>query len=590
MSHERVSTEVASEHRSNFQQIQERFSAPSLHEVMSDADLYEEWKKTIPQQGYGMISLTKVRDNFDARYQSTLREGTLDAFLITTVSQESDTIPEVYVVNAPEIEHLSKSEQTICKNHQPDILVGGEDSILARLRRFRHSLSEHIIPDAYRDEYNRVLTEEERFVEQALGLGNPDFTQKQKTPEGWTKFIDLERTQETGVIHLPLEDIAREVITRASERNPDDNQTVNEAFTALHLSDEEKERHGLDTIPDTATKLTNEQTISLFSLMLERCNLSSWKIKPDTGSAINISASSETINIPKTRELTASQIPYIPPHEFVHVLSGANGLKQGFQKLATGVADYDATQEGTAIMAEMMMGEPFGHERQVQFAARYLIVAMMLKAEKKDDEIVPCYSPQEIFDELTKLGVSEDDAAKDVWRAVRGTSLRHQGMTLEVDHDNKTEQVPAAECNIKDVVYFQGQIEVFNFIKNQLPLLEGQNAKDTLEAVDFNDQFLKRVGIARYKEDHDNRPIGYTEIKNIHDQLRSLGRKTLLDILNALTTPGKIRLDFLSDDSSWNNQLRFKGDDIIPFERILQPVKLLSTPSPLEEVQEDHQS
>ena len=223
-------------------------------------------------------------------------------------------------------------------------------------------------------------------------------------------------------------------------------------------------------------------------------------------------------------------------------------------------------------MAEMMMGEPFGHERQVAFAARYLIVAMMLKAKEQNGEIVPLYSPQDIFDELTHMGVSDEDAASNIWRAVRGTSLSHKGLTLDVSDDNGTKQISAAECNIKDTIYLQGQIDVFNYIKEHLPLLEGQNTKDTLDAEDFNVQFLNRVGIARYKDEQGNRPIPYSELKSIHSHLRHLGKETLLDILTILTAPGKIRLDFLSEESPWNNQLKFRKEDgIVMYDTILRP-------------------
>ena len=570
MSHERVSGEAAQEHLHNFHKVQERFNASSPHEVISDADIYAEWKRIIPQGNYGMISLTKVVDNFDKKYQSALKNHTATNLTENTFSSPEEA--SIYIVNTTTPDNLTPSEREIFDNHQPLTLAGGEESIASRLEGFRHLLSQHVIPDAYQDEYDRVITEQERFIEQALGLGTPEFTIKQKTPEGWAKFIDRERTIQTGIIHLPLEDIARDIIVRASEQRNDAHRTVHEAFAQLNITEEEKKTFGLDAIPEDAVKLTNEQTTSLFSLMLNRCDLSSWKIAPDSGSAINVSAGSKTIKIPKSRELTASQIPYIPPHELVHVISGENGLKQGFQKLATGVADYESTQEGIAVMAEMMMGEPFGHERQVAFAARYLIVAMMLKAKEQNGEIVPLYSPQDIFDELTHMGVSDEDAASNIWRAVRGTSLSHKGLTLDVSDDNGTKQISAAECNIKDTIYLQGQIDVFNYIKEHLPLLEGQNAKDTLDAEDFNVQFLNRVGIARYKDEQGNRPIPYSELKSIHSHLRHLGKDTLLDILAILTAPGKIRLDFLSEESPWNNQLKFRKEDgIVMYDTILRP-------------------
>ena len=570
MAHERVSAEIAQEHLHKFHKVQERFNASSPHEVISDADVHAEWKRIIPQGNYGMISLTKVVDNFDKKYQSALKNHTVTNLIENTFSSPEEA--SIYIVNTTTPDNLTPSEREIFDNHQPLTLAGGEESIASRLEGFRHLLSQHVIPNAYQNEYDRVITEQERFIEQALGLGTPEFTIKQKTPEGWAKFIDRERTIQTDIIHLPLEDIARDIIVRASEQRNDAHRTVHEAFAQLNITEKEKKTFGLDAIPEDAVKLTNEQTTSLFSLMLNRCDLSSWKIAPDSGSAINVSAGSKTIKIPKSRELTASQIPYIPPHELVHVISGENGLKQGFQKLATGVADYESTQEGIAVMAEMMMGEPFGHERQVAFAARYLIVAMMLKAKEQNGEIVPLYSPQDIFDELTHMGVSDEDAASNIWRAVRGTSLSHKGLTLDVSDDNGTKQISAAECNIKDTIYLQGQIDVFNYIKEHLPLLEGQNAKDTLDAEDFNVQFLNRVGIARYKDEQGNRPIPYSELKSIHSHLRHLGKETLLDILTILTAPGKIRLDFLSEESPWNNQLKFRKEDgIVMYDTILRP-------------------
>jgi len=240
----------------------------------------------------------------------------------------------------------------------------------------------------------------------------------------------------------------------------------------------------------------------------------------------------------------------------MHAVRGANGRQQGSMLFGIGLPGYDEAEEGLATFTELVRGEPFGHPRQVKMAARYLAVARALKTKNIDGETVPLYSIQEIHDDLIEMGVSGKDVTDILWRIQRGTTLTHQGIELKVTNDetDTTTTLPAAECYVKDAVYFSGQVKVFEQLKKLSPFLAGQQKRFTTESQFPTPEFLARVGRA-YESHFMDSETRFGNHRDNYNYLISLGEKVMLGIVNVFAT-GKAPLEYMLPTSEWSNYLR----------------------------------
>lgn len=447
--------------------------------------------------------------------------------------------------------------------------------IEGRLHGLLGSVAAADMPEAYKAEYRRSISNKHlQFIKAARGIGTEEFTKSYKSPEQWNEFIDIDRSISEGMVVLRYEDEAREALRLARERRDQARQDtpVKKALEFWNLSESEKEKIGFDEIGEGDLELDNHRSAIIFEIVLDRMGLTQkgWRVLvKENSTAIFCESVKREIRVPSTRKLKGWDVRNIPLHEPYHAVRGENGRVQGFQPLQEeSVDDYLKTEEGAAAVAELVFGQKFGDDRQVLFAGRYLAVAMGLKARVEDGNIVPQYSMQEIYDELIMQGSTVADAKNTVWRTFRGTSLQHKGLLIPVQTDEGIEYIPSAECFPKDAVYFEGQMEVFNWIKKNMPISQGHRREVVDEALDFSDELLMRVGRAsEILESAADSPSGKL-MRERRTELVQKGRLVLISLLDKLGK-GKMRIDFLDEGSPWYDLLTSK--DTISFAKILEP-------------------
>lgn len=525
--------------------------------------IFSEWEKTIPRDNYGEVEVTKAIPAFEKGFKDALGAGTLDQYLANTLTPDLDGVFTVTTTNL-----TTQAEREIKANHSPESL----DVIEGRLHGLLESVAAADMPEAYKEEYSRSIRNKHlQFIKAARGIGKEEFTMCYKSPEQWNEFIDIERSQTEGTVVLRYEDHALEALRLARERRDQTRQDipVKKALEFWNLSDREKEKIGFDEIGEDELELDNTRSVALFEIALDRMGLieKGWKVVVrENASAVSSETLPREFRVPSTRKLKGWDVRNTPIHEPYHAVRGENGRVQGFQLLQEeSVDDYLKTEEGAAAVAELVFGQKFGDDRQVVFAGRYLAVALALKSRMEEGKIVPQYSMQEIYDKLIEEGMTVTDAKNTVWRTFRGTSMQHKGLLIPVQTDEGMEVVPAAECFVKDAVYFEGQMEVFNWIKENMLVVEGQRRAIVDESLDFSDKLLARIGRASEVKGLD---ITVDPNAGRYEQLVQKGRMVLISLLDRLGR-GKMRLDFLNPGSPWHDLLTSK--DTISFAKILEP-------------------
>lgn len=305
--------------------------------------------------------------------------------------------------------------------------------------------------------------------------------------------------------------------------------------------------------------LSNKQTVALLGIVLRRYKLFNWKSVADPGvTSINDSSREKEMQVPLNREFDSADTIYIPGHETVHSVSVENGQRQAFGLLWEGVFDYLQTEEGKAAANELILGLSNTDARQVKLYGRYMAVSMALKADMKDGKPQPRFSTQKIYDTLKEYGVREVDAKDIVWRIMRGTTLKHKGVMIPVDDGSgNTVNIPSAECFVKDSLYFEGQQQVFEWLRDRMPVKAGHRTAVTIKTEDFSNKTLARIGLkAQEMEEGKVLKVKYHQAKEQYPSWIKKGRETLLT-LNNMTASGKIRLDMLDDNSFWEQNLKF---------------------------------
>ncbi|MCB0337563.1 MAG: DUF1704 domain-containing protein [Bdellovibrionales bacterium] len=139
------------------------------------------------------------------------------------------------------------------------------------------------------------------------------------------------------------------------------------------------------------------------------------------------------VRIDTERSYTELEKNRLLTHEVMgHVARSSNGYNQADPLntiFGTGLPGYDATEEGIALYGEELKGFQSGRDLR-NFAARLITVRNALSQRE----------PHETYQELLDYGVAPDDAWRHLVRAYRCGGL------------------------IKDHIYFQGFVEIRNYI------------------------------------------------------------------------------------------------------------------------------
>lgn len=279
--------------------------------------------------------------------------------------------------------------------------------------------------------------------------------------------------------------------------------------------------------------------------------------------SLQVNSSERAVIVPTTKQrdkITNAELAFLIPHELIHTIRGFNGATQDTPLFATGEDGYLATEEGTAIIAELMNGQELGDPRQRKQAARYTAAAMPLKTKEvpiseapgeTETRTVAKYSIQEIYDTLREsYAVNERDAKDIVWRIMRGTSLQREVTKVELDGV----ELPVAEVFVKDAVYFTGMMQMCEYFLEVVPGLDSdQDMLSTFKAIS---QLLSRETLDTIGRSFDallmssgiqNDKFGdrAEEVRLRHLYAR-LGEVALTSLFKALLS-GKITLETLKD-------------------------------------------
>ncbi len=544
--------------------------------------LEDEYRACYPRNNYGEVSVTKAHSPVINGFEQALQthydnatEPSGDDFLKTISASGVD---DIYITTSP----VKPQDSTLktWENHQPQQLESYRRNLSLLKAQLPHKFIN--VPTPFQNAYLSAIENQINFSEYAQFIGNSEFTQYQRTPEEWATLIDIEESGTRNELTLRFEDHARETLERNREAQSDDEKmTTDQAFDFWNYTVEERSYIQGDE-PPQENKLTPHQGKRKFEVLLKRLELDDWNVEIEKGTkAVSVNANGKKIKFPEDRELVGREMIYIPGHEFVHVTRGANGFKQDCPLLGTGMEGYLPTEEGLASMAEMILGQPYGHRRQALFAARYLSVAMSLKTKQENNQIVPKYSLQDIYTTLRDYNISHSDAAQTVWRITRGTSMQHQVTPIEVATKNHVIQIPVAETFVKDAVYFEGYMKMLEFFNHAAPLLD-RDLKDG-EAViggrhvkDFSLKFKARVGRALASSnlhDYSGKKLSFSEAKDLHKKYVETGQDALINMLQYFIDGGKMTFESALDpESPWNMYLKRSPEDgIVKFQDLLSP-------------------
>lgn len=524
-----------------------------------DRELLTEWKRIIPQKAFGVLDLIFGRPSFRKIFFNGLLDHhatgiTVDQVVATALleSPSANSYSQVYASVSSPSDFGDPTEVLIRNQFQPEFLT----EIVKKLATFTEMISSTSMPDLIKRVYLEKIESIKQLIQLRDALGTPEFTAQQQTDEQWEKFFDIEATTKSKQATLPHELLAQQILE--SNQNIEVYSKVKKVLEIVwKLNEREKREIGFDEIADNDTNLTATQGMSLFSILLKRAGLN-WIITSYSGSSITIKAQAKQILFPESRQMSADEVAFIPAHEFVHIISGANGQTQPCSAIESGIEGYVETQEGIAAVAEMIVGQPYGHKRQILFAARYFAVAQAVKVKYDEDtgKHTAMYSMQDIFNQLIEYGISEKDANETVWRIFRGTSLTRKVVELDTV-DNEGNKIKIAETYIKDYAYFSGLMKIYDYLIQQAPLSTEDRSKARIKhAKDFHPTVLAHIGrrtraVMMGGAEKIDREGYFTLIAN--------GRKTLIKLLNTLLV-GKLTLEIMTDpDNEWQQFLNTEG-------------------------------
>lgn len=537
----------------------------------------ELWSNVIPKSGFDMVAAVTADPEYMSAFKSALAAGTADTFI-----KDKPTVP--YTVLSDEASLTSERDKKVRSQADPQFLM----EINEKINVFLAELHSSKIPEVVKKAYEVRANGWKQYCKATIEIGKPEFTQLQTSNDRWIKLIAPESFEHPSELKLKHEDAAFDVLRLAKQRGVQSEDEVKAeeekngilALDFLHLSKEDFKDPTTFAEIESSTELNATQLQQIFEICFSRAgmlkddkNQDGWEVVvTERGVTMDVNAASKEVSIPKSHTEPRVIGLWGLPHEFVHILRGESGSKQDAQLLQTGTLDYESTDEGIAMLAELLAGEPFGHQRQVEVAARYLAIALSLKTKVNNDgQRVAKHSIQEIYDILKNEGVHEGDLKAILWRINRGTSFRRSVTDVKINVDGIIYQYPVAETFVKDAIYFEGQMEVFNLVQQLLPFSEQDKENRIVKSSrDLNPRMLARIGNVVRKsligEQAVASPAGMLSHEG-YEMLAELGKAAIEMIIDYLSV-GKMKTDELIDPE-WNKIL--KRDDLVRFRDFFMP-------------------
>lgn len=520
--------------------IREGFAGAKEHEVIpDDSEVFQMLDSLTPSASYGMVSGLSPLPSFLKGFTTALVAGNCQEYLTSVLAGEG--LSGVYIAQAP-LESLDKdAHKRIHQNHQSGFL----QDIDRKVREVSELVMEKLLTGNFSqvviEAYKQSIASKIQTSATLSTLGTPDFTRLHKTPIKWGEFLgQAERLSLAQVAEVFLLESKKK-----KERGESTNeaQTISESLSVFNLTSDQKS--SIEGFNEEASEFTPLQTKQLFLVLLKKIGLHDWKVKDNTADSFSVNAKGSEVKVPTTKNLQANELRYIVAHEFIHIIKGANGINQPCKQLRSGLLGYQESEEGIAMLAELIMGEPFGSDRQNKQAARYLAVDLALQTTTDENgKKIPKYTIQEIYNLLVgPFSVKPEDAYNIVWRIFRGTSLERKMVDVDVelaDGERQVRSIP--EVYTKDSVYFMGMIEMLNWIKTSLPGHEKLSSYIDMSK-DFSPNSLAAIG--KIINVHEvNKSLDQKKLASGYESLQKMGRDTLLSLIDILLV-GKLSMEDL---------------------------------------------
>lgn len=504
----------------------------------------------------------------------------LDAHLLElydqTVSGELSPILTTRTTNSDEFKTKIKANAST-EDFIPDYIEPATQESLEELETAITTATD--LPKFVQDIYLEKLRVAKLNVTLQEKRGSAEFTKLQYTPEQWSRLIDVEESKKRGEVTLLAEENAKNLLEQpAGEKLPF--KTVKELANRMNFS--ANEMKGLEIadedLDNEQIKLNAKQQKNIMQLYLNRLGITGWEIELTNVTVTNVDSLLKQIMVPQNSSQSILSF-VISAHEVAtHVYRSEKGARQKVSIWKHGEPGYDETEEGLATFMEYIMGEPFGHNRQREFAARYYAIAMALKTKVDEQGTVSAkHNPQEIYQQLRDYQVSEKAAATIVWRIFRGTSFRQEIVDIDVAKNGESTPLQIAECFAKDYIYFDGMQSVFLWIKKILPYVSVLNSLENADQrlgqpLEINDYYLKLLGYSYARLVKGKTPGTLSQEKEQQSNLTDYGQEFLLNIYDFFCQMGKVSIDTLLNSEIRRLVLPNPNDDL-SIRQLFKPCK-----------------
>ena len=258
-----------------------------------------------------------------------------------------------------------------------------------------------------------------------------------------------------------ISQLASELIKMLPEMdNPRISELPNQQTVDYASAQTNMELGGLYDMPAEATKLDSEQIRDAFDTALEQMGDSGWNVVIDAKTSktgVSVDQEGKQINIPQSRSVGNAKLASLIVHEIgTHVARRINGERSQLKLLGLGLDRYESGDEGVATMREQALSGKVDDFRGID---GLLAVGLALGIDGEPRNFRQVYEILEkyyLLKNLTKgkeFDEANEKAQTTAWnrcvRTFRGTDCKTPGV-----------------CFTKDIIYREGNIGVWDVIKN----------------------------------------------------------------------------------------------------------------------------
>lgn len=167
--------------------------------------------------------------------------------------------------------------------------------------------------------------------------------------------------------------------------------------------------------------ICSAEAILLFERSLMNMGLDDWHIEPTERFIISVISSRKAVTVSRDRMFSQEEITRLLVHEIgVHVIRAANGGCQPYRIFTVGFPHYGATEEGTAVYTEELVGV-IDNEAQFRYAARVVAAKTLYDGLSFTDT----------FEAMKSIGYDDEGAWQIALRTHRGGGMAKDHIYLQ---------------------------------------------------------------------------------------------------------------------------------------------------------------